>query len=359
MLRGCGALQIEPTDHCNLRCVMCRPQTEPGRAPHGNARKGMMDTALFRRIIDSIAADGVPFDHLILQWLGEPSLNPHLPEMLEHSLSRARGNFLYFRIDTNAVLTGEGFASRLDRIIAASPGTTTLLVFSLDAASRGTYARAKGIDAFDTVVQNIDRLFSARAALPPGAGTLNFQFQFVVQDANAHEAGAFVRHWKTRIDEGRRDGCFDEIMLKRISIGAGGPRQTAADDLYDATLRREGLDEAVGPHFALRVWKRTMWNAAPAGAGRGTQERPPCPALWKTPVVRWDGRLHVCCADTEGAIEVGSLAGATFRELWEGERMRAYRTLHARGRFDRMPLCGTCAGVGFYDLAGDEIAPYR
>jgi len=357
MLRGCGVLQIEPTDHCNLRCVMCAPQTGQARAPHGGTRKGTMDPGLFRQIIEGIAADGVLFDHLILQWLGEPTLNPHLPEMLKFALSRASGNFLYSRIDTNAVLAGEGFASRLGRIIAASPATTTLLVFSLDAASRETFARTKGVDAFDAVASNIDGLFAMRAALPAGSGALNFQFQFVLQETNAHEAEAFVRHWKERIDDRRRDGCFDEIMLKRLSIGTGGPPQAAADELYDSTLDREGIEETVEHHCAVRVWRRKMWNSPGAGVER--TERPPCPALWKTPVVRWDGRLHVCCADTEGAIEVGSLAGATFRELWEGERMRGYRTLHARGRFDRMPLCGTCAGVGFYDLAEEEIAPYR
>ena len=357
MLRGHGALQIEPTDHCNLRCAMCHPHAAPGRAPHG-FKKGVMDLALFKRIIDGIARDGVVFDHLILQWLGEPTLNPALPDMLEHALAAAPRSFLYVRVDTNALLAGEGFAHRIAEIAASCPGTTTLLVFSLDAASRETYLKVKGVDAFETVSQNIGRLLAARRAMPQLSGSLNFQFQFVLQDANAREAGAFVRSWKAQIDAARRDGCFDEIMVKRISIGTGGPAQEAADALYDATIAREGIDEAVEPHCAIRVWKRTMWTPG-APADEAPARRPPCPALWKTPVVRWDGRLHVCCADTDGQIEAGSLAHHSFKELWEGDRLRTYRKLHVRGAFDRMPVCGACGGINFYELTDEELAPYR
>ena len=85
-LRNCGVLQIEPTDFCNLTCPMCHPQQGFRPNLHGDLLKGYMDTDLFRNIIDGIEASDVCFDHLIFQWLGDPSLHPELFDMLGYAL---------------------------------------------------------------------------------------------------------------------------------------------------------------------------------------------------------------------------------------------------------------------------------
>jgi radical SAM protein with 4Fe4S-binding SPASM domain len=84
-------------------------------------------------------------------------------------------------------------------------------------------------------------------------------------------------------------------------------------------------------------------------------KRSPCPGLWMTPVVRHDGQLLVCCADVQGRIAVGNLRDASFRELWEGERMREYRRWHVRGEFERMPVCAACGGINFYKLTPEQV----
>ncbi len=89
----------------------------------------------------------------------------------------------------------------------------------------------------------------------------------------------------------------------------------------------------------------------------GTGRRP-CPGLWKTPVIRWDGQLTVCCADVRGQIEVGNVAEADFDTLWNGPRMTRYRIWHILGQFDRMPLCAGCGGINFYRMTDDEIRAY-
>lgn len=87
-------------------------------------------------------------------------------------------------------------------------------------------------------------------------------------------------------------------------------------------------------------------------------KRPPCPGLWKTPVIRHDGELMACCADLENNIKVGNLREASFRELWQGERMTQYRLWHIAGEFHRMPACESCAGINFYTLTDSDIQAY-
>lgn len=108
--------------------------------------------------------------------------------------------------------------------------------------------------------------------------------------------------------------------------------------------------------------RRRDAGTAPTGAppqlgrlhGRPT-DRSPCPGLWKTPVIRWDGELAVCCADVAGEIRVGNLRDATFAELWFGETMNRYRLWHVEGRFEEMPRCQACGGINFYKMGPEEV----
>ena len=65
-----------------------------------------------------------------------------------------------------------------------------------------------------------------------------------------------------------------------------------------------------------------------------------------------------CCADVDGEIPVGSLKDATFQELWEGELMTQYRLWHIQGRFERMPKCQSCGGIGWISMTPEEIQAY-
>ncbi|MEE2829614.1 MAG: SPASM domain-containing protein [Myxococcota bacterium] len=86
--------------------------------------------------------------------------------------------------------------------------------------------------------------------------------------------------------------------------------------------------------------------------------RMPCPGLWKTPVIRWDGELMACCADVDGDIAVGNLRDADFDQLWFGEAMTHYRLLHIEGRFEEIDTCWTCGGINFYKMTPEEVRSY-
>jgi molybdenum cofactor biosynthesis enzyme MoaA len=259
-MRHCGVLQIEPTDFCNLTCPMSHPQQGFRPTLHGDLLKGYMDTSLFRRIIDGIERSNVCFDHLIFQWLGDPSLHPELFEMLDYARSKVSDRFDYFRIDTNAILLTP---DRTDQLIAAwqrDPYTPVLVVFSLDAITRETYRKAKGRDYFDTVMDNIHYFLEARGRLTEEVITLNAEFQFVLQSMNAHEAKRFVDYWDAKCAEGRNGVGYNDIMLKRVSVGTGGSKQQEADKLYADTIKAGGLAPFKKDHIELKIWMERAWQ---------------------------------------------------------------------------------------------------
>jgi molybdenum cofactor biosynthesis enzyme MoaA len=258
--RNCGVLQIEPTDFCNLTCPMCHPQQGFRPNLHGDLLKGYMDTALFRRIIDGIERSDVCFDHLIFQWLGDPSLHPELFEMLRYARSKVSDRFDYFRIDTNAILLTPDRTEQLIDAYLEDPLVPVLIVFSLDAITRETYRKAKGRDYFDVVMANIHHFLERRGQLDLDTITLNAEFQFVLQSMNAHEARDFVDHWDRTCAEGRNGVGYNDIMVKRVSVGTGGEKQHASDKLYADTIERFDLAPFKKDHIELKIWMERAWE---------------------------------------------------------------------------------------------------
>ena len=70
-----------------------------------------------------------------------------------------------------------------------------------------------------------------------------------------------------------------------------------------------------------------------------------CRELWRgTLVVLWDGRVTVCCVDSEGLLQVGDARSDRLTDVWNGEKMREIRRSHAAGEFP--PLCAMCGEYG-------------
>lgn len=100
---------------------------------------------------------------------------------------------------------------------------------------------------------------------------------------------------------------------------------------------------------------RVLSQREAATAEPPASDRMPCPGLWKTPVIRWDGELMACCADVDNEIPIGNLRDHDFDALWFGERMTRLRLLHVEGRFQEIPKCWSCGGINFYKLEPGEV----
>lgn len=343
-----GVLQVEPTDHCNLACRMCAPHAERWETVHG-VPKGWLDPARYARILAGMAAEDCRFDHVILQWLGDPSLHPALEELVAATGRHLAGRVEHVRFDTNGILLGP---ERIDRLLAArAPGVPLLVVFTLDAVTPETYRLTKGRDGLERARRHVRHLLARRRRLADPEN-VRVQVQFVVQPTNHAEVGPFVRYWTDALDcVGGRAG-HGEILLKRLSVGGGAAGQAAADRLYERALAAAGVAPEVSDWRSVTVWADRPWQRDDAHAARGA-----CPGLWYTPVVRHDGHLLMCCADLRGELDLGSLDDASFRALWEGPTATARRLAHLDGRFEG--VCAGCGGINWYRLAPEHAAATR
>lgn len=252
-----SSVNLELTNHCNLRCTIC-PVNTTMRRP-----KGFMDPALFRRVID----DNPQLDFVLaFQW-GEPLLHPEFFSLVRY---------------------------------AADRGVRTMIT------SNGTYLTPD----------------NRRKLLECGLERITFS---VDGDHATHFA---IRHY----DLGRlRD---DVAALRRERDAAGAPLRIDVSMVVDRTT------EAALDGYRS-TWKDAVDRVQAIPRIVAERRTHPCRELWRgTLVVLWDGRVTVCCVDSEGTLQVGDARTERLTDVWNGERMRAIRGRHAAGDFPS--LCAMC-----------------
>ena len=348
-LSGLGVLQVEPTDHCNLNCLMCAPHRDGWERVH-NAPKGYLDPALWEKMIFEFQSEGLCFDHIIFQWLGDPLLHPQLHVLVSMAAKGLKNQVNYLRVDTNAIRLD---AHRAQHLVdsACGDGPPLLLVLSIDAASSTVYERVKGKDRFDLVLKNIHTLLELRAS-KGGQCRLNLQAQFVVQQGNANETRSFLNYWRDVLSS-HGSHWHDEILFKRLSVDGGAKGQAAADNLYDTSVSGQGIQSGHFDGIKVMTWSKRPWQKD----DRHHVKRTACPGLWLTPVICHTGELVMCCADLKAEMRLGSLHQNRFVDLWFGPKASKLRHSHLKGRFEG--VCAGCGGMNWYSLSNERIRHYQ
>ena len=162
---------IEPTNYCNFKCRHCPTAKEMTR------KKGFMDIALYRQVIDELAPYW-PYITVNLYMHGEPLLHPQIYEMIDYAQEKQ----LFVQLNTNLGVLKKRDIANLLRL--------NYLGVSLDAASSQTYSRIKGKDQFDRVL-TLFLDFLEAWGVSAGPETFACDAVFLRQRRNRHEAELF------------------------------------------------------------------------------------------------------------------------------------------------------------------------
>ena len=139
-------LWIEPTNRCNLACVMC-PNKEFSKSD-----LGLMDLNLYKNIIDQ--ARGFVHD-VNLHHRGESTLHPDLVEMIRYADERG----VKTKLHTNGTMLNETLAEELIR------SGLRLLSFSFDGYTAEVYERIRVKGDFNRTLDRIHRFLEMKQAL--------------------------------------------------------------------------------------------------------------------------------------------------------------------------------------------------
>jgi radical SAM protein with 4Fe4S-binding SPASM domain len=295
-------LQIEPTTHCNLRCLLCPVATGLNRPA------GHMDFNVFQKIVDEVGE--YAFFILLWDW-GEPFLNPRIYDMIRYASERR----IKLISSTNGhLLARHGHA---DRVVRAGLDT---LIIALDGITQETYETYRQGGELAEVLQGIRTLVARKRAL--GSATPLINLRFLVMSHNEHEL--------PQVPELAQFLGVDALTFNTLN-----------SHCQETDPVRRALLEARFRELLPRHRQFQRFRYTPAGDPRRVR-RNPCKRLWNNPAIHWNGAVTSCFFDYGEQRHLGSVQTDTLTAIWRGAGYRQLRRTFRR-HWQTMPLCRDCS----------------
>jgi len=281
---------IEPTNHCNLRCPMC-----PTGKRDTTVKPGLMDMDLYRKVIDEISLFAVDIN---LFFRGESTIHPGLPEMIRY----AREKGLRVRLETNATLLTDEMS---EKIVDAQPNFVS---FSFDGYTKEVYEAVRVGGVYEKTLKNIFYFLD----LKKWKGvTKPFTFLQVIELRQVQEK-------TTRQDRKRFRDLFRAKPLDDFRIVT--PHRFAGSIPESVTGGRFG--------YISDKWARLV--------------RPkylPCPYLWFSLVITWDGKIVPCCMDFYENMVLGKVGENRIIDVWNNALMHDLRVKIRSKKYKEVKMC--------------------
>lgn len=188
-------LDIETTDACNLKCVMCVHGTT------GVPETGRIDVAFAKSLIDQAVAGGT--QSIKFNWRGEPALHTGLEELVAYAKKKG---ILEVQFNTN------GIPFTRERIQALIEAGLDRVIVSIDGATKETYESIRIGATYERLMNNVRMFYELRTQL--GRQRPFIRVQMVRMRDNESEVQQFLEMWKE---------IADDIAIKEVTDrGQGG-----------------------------------------------------------------------------------------------------------------------------------------
>jgi radical SAM protein with 4Fe4S-binding SPASM domain len=303
-------LQIEPTNHCNLRCIGCPVTIGMGRPGEH------MNVEVFKKLMDEIG--NYVFTVTLWDW-GEPFLNPHVFEIIK----LAKQKKIKVVSSTNGHLLKK--IDHCDKIIESGLDS---LIIALDGITQETYERFRYGGKLETVLEGIRTLVARKRLLNSKIPFINLRF--IVMKYNEYQ----IPDLKNLAD----DYGVDALSLKTFNPCAGGVLIDRFEDLLPEAIKyRRFIDKKTG-QFRVKL------------------KNNPCKVLWNNPTIHSNGKVCLCSYDYTQKQYLGDLKTESFKRIWNNS---AYQNLRSQYRinYEKIEFCNECtyayAGGNCY---GESIA---
>lgn len=298
-------LCIEPTNRCNMKCRFCPVHLPEFAETVGGLR--FMEFGLYEKIIRDLAAMGGRLVNLHLYGDGEPFLNPRLFDMIR--LAAESG------VAQNIVVTTNGTAltpRNAEKLLACGLTYLRVSVYGTDAAFHREITGSNHDP--EHILENIRHLRTIRDAA--GQATPFIYAKMINAEKTANQIETF-KQWYS--------GVADEVNIEN-PINWNG---YAEHDLVGA------LD----PHHVFDLATLQGWHEH---AGSSNRHKKVCTTPFLSLNVKADGSVVICIVDWNKGTQVGNIATESLSEIWQGERLRAFRRMHIEGRRHENPSCRNC-----------------
>mgnify|MGYP001162620716 CR=1 FL=1 len=281
-------LDLELTNTCNFRCLMC---------PTGNLSQrrntGFMEDSIYYRILDEIKEHKTPIR--FIRW-GEPTTHPKLVEFTR----AAKESGVMCHLNTNgSYLDGQ----RIDELLRIPLDS---IKFSFQGVDRKSYQEMRNIDFFDELMSTI-KLFHKRRG--------QREFPFIhVSTTITYETLEQVEKFREKSSE-----FSDLVTVGRTVLGG----RISMDEVRLGKEEKEVLKHLISQESLVR-------------------EHPECPEVFDKLSINWDGTLTACCTDYDNKMLLGDIRKSPVKKIWRSKKLHEYRTILAEMRHGELDLCKDC-----------------
>ncbi|MGM0608832.1 MAG: radical SAM protein [Candidatus Muiribacteriota bacterium] len=356
-------LTMELSNSCNFNCIMCDNDEQN--------KNSFMSFKTFKNIIDSL--DHFKVSTITPFWLGEPLMNPEFKKMLSYAFDKNKDNriFTSFTINTNAYfLDNENTNAILENTSRKSMAENTFIRihFSLDAFSKKTFNKIHKSDSYEKVKNNILNFIQKRNEA--GINYPKITVAIIVMEENYQEVASFVEFWKNIFRDNNLDyfvtydwPCLekDAIYIRRLDC----ENQNEAEKMHYNKVKELGLisetkecqdkEETADDEVHERIINT---DSVLIRENLDYYIRRPCPALWKTPIIKWNGDVTVCCFDIDMQLKTGNINNKNLSQLWNSELIKKWRLFHIRGDFYKIKRCAKCHNINSPVMKNAEFIEY-
>jgi radical SAM protein with 4Fe4S-binding SPASM domain len=211
------SLQIEPTNHCNVRCSCCSRQRM-------KRAKGYMDFQLFSKIVDEASQAGIKRVELYLH--GEPLMHPEIARMMAYLQLRQ----VSVNLTSNGMLLD---SARSAAILKSYPSSAAFITVSVLGASAEVHEKTmKGVN-HDRVTENIHNFLKLRKQHKANGPII--QTIFYRLDENANEADQYAAQWQNVVDHANYTDTISQAFARR---GSGDGAIPIRDRICTQVFRR-------------------------------------------------------------------------------------------------------------------------
>ncbi len=272
---------LEPTNICNLECVMCPNKELP------ESKKGSMNFSVFKKVIDEASSFAV---HINLFLTGEPLLHPEILGMISYIKSHG----LMVKIHTNGTLLTKNLSEKL------ITSEADILSISFDGYNADTYNSIRKKSDFQKTLEKVKGFLEIKKSL-------NSNKPFTIIQTLMMDEKEFSSDNREKFKK-----IFDGLPVNRFS--------------------------AISP---IR-WPGQDMDIPGAPARNVSRKFHPCIDPWFTMNVLWNGDVVPCCGDFSGAYVMGNVADRPLRNIWNNDRMVSLRENLTGAKPLSVNLCKNC-----------------
>lgn len=285
-------LWIEPTNHCNLNCIMC-----PSGSGKIHVKRGFMNPSLFKKIIDEVHPHT---SAIILAIGGESFLHDGIFEMISY----AEENQIKVSLNTNATLLDRDRAKNLLK------SGVSYISFAFDGFNKNMYEKARRGADFEETLTNIIRFLRIKKER-------RLKKPYTVLSMLELDVGEYTQEEKTAFLK-KFENLIDDIHFREANSWG--------------SLLKETKD------FTYKSFKG---------------EYVPCGRLWNTLGITWNGDAIPCTYNLNHDYVVGNINDASVSDIWNSAKLIELRQAMLYGNFlELSPVCENCTVAGTPRILG-------